>query len=125
MFFLHFLTIPGTGHQYPFTTLFLLCGIYKCMTGIFSEFIIRYYIRDFLIIDILPSSFHALPEFSFCDNLCVFCVLISRTVLDHNICEIFFIDILLYLRILLFEHFPYQVVWYVNVIGMHTHLPIL
>ena len=95
-----FCTITESGQQYPFTPIFLFYGIFKCVTGIFSQVIIHEYIRDYIIIDIILSSFHDLSELSFCDPICVFHLLGFEAFLCHNIYGVFFIPNVLDIHII-------------------------
>ena len=94
------------------------------MTGIFSRFIIYDSICDFIIIDILHSSFHSIPEFSLRDFLCVSDIFGFGTFLDRNIC-IFLTNNLVEIQLLFFDHVPEKVITYVNVVGTHVYLPII
>ena len=115
----HFLDITESCEQDLFVTVFLVCSISKCVTGILIRVTIRDSIHDSIIIDILPSGLYDLPELSFHDPICVFGVLIFRTILCHNTRRVFFNPNILHIRILFLYHVPQKMVAYIDMFGTH------
>ena len=84
------LTIPGSCDYDPVIPVLLSQGVIECVTGMISRVTIRDSIQDSIILDILPSSFHKLPEFSFRNSLRVFVMFSLGAIFCHSIHRIFF-----------------------------------
>ena len=87
----------------------------ECMTGILIQVTIHDSIRDSIILEIIPSSFHELSEFSFCDYPCIFGVISFITIICHNLCGVLFDPNILNIHILFFCHLPHKMVAYINI----------
>ena len=66
------LTIPVSCNQDSVIPVLPIHNFIECVTGTFNRVTIHDSIQDSIILDILSSSFHEIPEFSFCDPLRVF-----------------------------------------------------
>ena len=119
------LTIPGSCNQVPFIPISLINNISTCVNEIFSQVTINDSIQDSVILDIIPYSFHKLPEFSLCDPLCVFDIISPGKVLHHTTRRVFFAPNILNVNLFVFYHLPQKILTYINVFGMHTNLPII
>ena len=122
VFYLPFLDLVTKIHSFLF---YLFTASVSAKIEYSSRFMIHDSVQDSAIIDILPSSFHELPEFSFRDPLCVFDIIIPRKIIRHNIRIFFFAFNILNYHVFDFFHVPQKVVTYINMFGTHTNLPIL
>ena len=115
----------GSCEQYIVITVFIIHGICECLDEIFSQVTIHDSTQDSVIIDIIPSIFHELLEFYFCDTLCVFFIIILGKILRHNIRRVLFAPNILNVHVFVFHHVSQKMVTYIVIFGTHTNLPIL
>ena len=84
-------TIPGSCDKYPFIPVFFFFRISDFVTGILTQVIFHDSVQDYVVLEVLASSFQNFPELSLCYCLHMFGIITIGEMCCHNISRFFFV----------------------------------